>query len=301
MTTSNLRYPLFLHLVVFLFGFTGILGKLITLTSDWLVWYRMAIAFVGLAIFGFISGHFKVPAKKMVTLWGIGGITAFHWICFFEAIKLTNVSVALACVSSSAFFTAALEPLFFRQKVKVAELVLGLFVIVGVSLMFQVEAGNVWGIIVAVTAAFLAAFFTVLNGIQIKTTHAVSISIHEMLGGVGVISIYFLITGKWNSFQIPGFNDTAWLLVLGLVCTAFAYVMATWVMKQLSPFTVAMAVNLEPIYAIIMAFIFFNEYEEVNIYFYLGTVIILASVFAKSIFAYLRKQKQRFKKAPTLP
>lgn len=280
-----------LHFVVLLFGFTGILGKLITISALHLVFYRMLIATVALLIFCAVTKRLKISKKHFYYLLGIGVIVALHWVTFFQAIKLTNVSLALACVSSASFFTALLEPFFLKTKHKRNDLILGVFVVIGVALMFKVEAGNVWGVVVALISAFLAALFTVLNGVAFKYAPPSTVSLVEMFGGLICLSLILLFT-EYAIPQLPEMGDIFWLLILGILCTAFAFVASVRVMEHLSPFTVALSVNLEPIYAIILAFMIFNEHQELGINFYVGASLIFLSVFAKPTAKYFIKRRK---------
>ena len=289
---SHLRELLLMHFVVFLFGFTGILGKVITLSSDWIVFYRMFIAAVFMVLYVLMFDRQKLPVRRLLQLYGIGGITAFHWVCFFESVKLTGVSVALSCLASAAFFTALLEPLFMRRRLQTSDLVQGGLVVIGVALMFRVKSADPRGVGIALLAAFSAALFTVLNGRQVQTVGSAHITLHEMTGGWLWLSLYFLLTNKFPAIPVPGSEDLLWLLVLGIVCTAFGYLVSVWVMKKLSPFQVALSVNMEPIYAILMAFAFFKEYQDLSFNFYLGAGIILCAVFGKNIFRKMRYNKQ---------
>lgn len=280
-----------LHFVVLLFGFTGILGKLISVSSLDLVFYRMAIALVALFFFCWFTKRLKLSRKHFISLLGIGVIVALHWVAFFESIKLTNVSMALACLSSASFFTALLEPLFLKKKLNPIDLLLGLFVIVGVALMFQVKTGNAMGILAAIVSALLAALFTVLNAKVLHFAPPSTVSMVEMLGGL--ISVSLILLGLNGSLPaLPNNSDIMWLLVLGVLCTAFAFVASVRVMRHLSPFTVALSVNLEPIYAIVLAFILFNEHQELGPTFYVGASLIFLSVFAKPAINFVSKRKK---------
>lgn len=280
-----------LHFVVLLFGFTGILGKLISVSSLDLVFYRMGIAVVALFLFCWFTKRLHLSRKHFVYLLGIGVIVALHWVTFFESIKLTNVSMALACLSSASFFTAVLEPIFLKKKLNPIDLLLGVFVIVGVALMFQVKAGNVLGIVTAIVSAILAALFTVLNAKVLHFAPPSTVSMVEMLGGFVSVSIILLaFNGEFPA--LPNSTDIVWLIVLGVLCTAFAFVASVRVMKYLSPFTVALSVNLEPIYAIVLAFILFNEHQELGFTFYVGASLIFLSVFAKPAITFVSKQKK---------
>ncbi len=289
-TTGNL---ILLHFIVFIFGFTGILGKLITIDSGSLVWWRIAIALVGISVFIKLSKiTLRLPQRAIVNLMTTGVITAVHWITFFEAIKVANVSVALACLSTSAFFTALIEPIFFRRKISSTELLLGLGIIVGLTLIFSFETQYTLGIILALIAAFLAAVFTVLNGIFIRSHKPSQISFYEMLGGLIAVSLYLLWrndVGLENLKLIT--DDIIWLLILGLVCTAFAFVASVKVMETIRPFTVALSINLEPVYGIILAWLIFGESEKMSVGFYSGAFVILAILIFNAYWQKKTKKK----------
>jgi drug/metabolite transporter (DMT)-like permease len=266
---------------VFIYGFTAILGKLISISALDLVWYRMLIASLGLIIlFFFQRFSVKIAPKDIFKILLIGLIVAAHWISFFGAIKLSNISVTLGCLASTTFFTGLLEPLIIRRKLNLIELYIGLIIILGLYLIFRFETGYTKGIIVAVISAFLAALFSVLNKKLIQTHSTRILSFFEMIGGFLGISIYLLINNHFsvNFFQLS-VSDTIYLLILGLLCTAFAFAIQVDVMKKLSAYIVALTINLEPIYGIILAYLFFSETEYMSTGFYIGTIVILLSVF----------------------
>lgn len=219
-----------------------------------------------------------------------GAIIAAHWITFFHSIKISTVSVTLACVSTGALFGSLLEPLFYRRKIDPRELVLGLFVIAGLYLIFRFEGDYTAGIIVGLISAFLAALFQVINGKLVKNRTPYRITFLEMLGGFVAIGIYLLFTGGINQslFHIPAM-DWLWLLILGSVCTAFAFIESVAVMRTLSPFTVLLSINLEPVYGIVLALLIFGDSEKMDPLFYVGAAIILLAVVADSLLKTLRK------------
>ncbi len=246
-----------------------------------MVWYRMFIAFLSIGMYISIRGiPVACPPKIIFKLMGIGVIVAFHWITFFHAIKISNVSVTLGCLASTTLFTSILEPLILRRRVIWLEVVIGVFIIAGLYLIFQFEFRYKMGIITALVSAFLAGLFTVLNKSFIDKYHPVSISFYEMVSGFISITFFLFLTGAFDTgLPVPTLADSLWLLILGVVCTAYAYVMAIKVMKVLSAFTVVLSINLEPVYGIIMACLIFKDSEFMSGGFYAGTIIILAAVF----------------------
>lgn len=279
---KNLIYDhLKLHFIVFIYGFTAILGKLIESSALILVWYRVLIAALAfILILQWKKIPWKVSLNEAVRLLGVGLIVGAHWVAFFGAIKLSNVSVTLGCLASTTLFTSLFEPIYLKTKLNLTELFIGVFIILGLYLIFQFEMHYWKGIIVAVITSILAGWFTVLNKKFIIKHRARIISFYEMIGAFLGITIYLAISGDLFTVSIiPGKQDLLYLLILGIVCTAFAFTVQVDVMKELSAFIVALTINLEPIYGIAMAFVFFGEHELLSTGFYIGTSIILISVF----------------------
>ncbi|MCH2215865.1 MAG: DMT family transporter [Flavobacteriales bacterium] len=296
MKKTRIGNILLLHIVVFIFGFTGVLGKLIETDSDLLVWWRMFIAAISIALFGYSTGKISKSLRSNAPAYlGVGLIIAFHWITFFEAIKISNVSVTLACLSSTSLFTAVLEPIIFRRKLDPAELFFGAMVVLGLALIFSFETDYAKGIFIALISSFLASLFTVINGRLIEKDNPYRISLVEMIGGVVGISIWLLFSGKMGEhlLNIPG-SDWIWIILLGIVCTAFAFVASVKVMEELTPFTVSLTINLEPVYGIILAFFIFGSSEEMTWGFYVGTILILGALYLNAL---KKKGKLSLKKA----
>ncbi len=287
---------LLLHVVVFIFGFTGILGKLIETDSDLLVWWRMLIAAISIALFAYPAGkiHKSIWINAKAYL-GVGFLIALHWVTFFQAIKISNVSVTLACLSSASLFTAILEPLIFKRRIDPAEIFFGAMVVIGLVLIFSFETEYAAGIAMALTSAFLASLFTVINGRLIQKDNPYRISLVEMIGGVLGITVWLALSGKIgaNMIDIPA-SDWLWILLLGSICTAFAFVASVKVMEELTPFTVSLTINLEPVYGIILAFFIFGSSEKMTFGFYVGTVLILGALYLNAL---KKKGKLPFRKA----
>ncbi len=285
MQNDNLKSYLHLHLIVFIWGFTAILGKLISLQALDLVWYRMLLAVLFITIYIFITKQsFKIPTR---IFWGFmlsGVIIAAHWFTFYEAIKVSNISITLACLSTGAFFASLLEPIFYKRKIIWYELLFGLIVIGALILIFNVEIRFKKGILLGITSAFLSALFSMINGKYAKVYNPNIICAYELFGGVFFLSIFLFFTEKFTaSFFSISKNDFFWLLILASICTAYAFSASVKVMKFLSPYTVMLTINLEPIYGIILAVIFFEKTEQMNPLFYLGALIILATVIFNGI------------------
>ncbi len=286
MPKTNLKNYLHLHFLVFIWGFTAILGALIHLNAIPLVWYRMLFAvFFIVVYFLFKKKSFKTDKKGLIKFFISGTIIALHWIFFFSAIKVSNVSVALVSMSTGAFFTSLLEPLFFKRRLNPIELFFGLIVISGLYIIFNVESQYSLGIIYGLTASFLSALFTVLNGLYIKQYRGEELSLYQLFFGVLFITIYILSTGKFSitAYTITT-SDLIYLLILSSICTAYAFIASVNIMKHLTPFTVMLTINLEPVYGIILAVIVFGDKEKMSTQFYIGAFIILITVIVNGIF-----------------
>jgi drug/metabolite transporter (DMT)-like permease len=232
-----------------------------------------------------------ISRKQFFKLFGIGMIVALHWITFFGAIKISNVSVALGCLATTTLFTSLLEPFFFRKRINAVEVIVGILIIIGLYLIFRFETRYTSGVIVALVSAFLAGLFTVINKKMVVHQKASVISFYEMSGGLTIISIYLLFSGWGNApLSLPSPIDFVYLLALGTICTAFAFAVQVDIMKHLSAYVVALTINLEPVYGIVMAYFLFGETEHMTGGFYIGTAIILASVLGYPLYHYyLRK------------
>ncbi len=303
MPNDKLRSYLHFHVIVFIWGFTAVLGALITLDAVPLVWYRMLLAS------GFIFLWIKLRKKKLrlapkrVMVMLIAGVViAAHWLTFFGAIKVSNVSITLALLSTGAFFTSFLEPIFYKRKVIWYEILFGLVVICGLYIIFKVETEYIAGILLALLSAFLSAVFSLINGKLAQKEDASVISFYELLTGTAAITIYLLIitfsgsstAGFSNEFFDVSAMDWTYLLILASVCTAYAFIASVAVMKHLSPYTIMLTINLEPVYGILLAFWIFGSEEAMNPEFYYGAAIILSTVILNGFL----KTRRKFKKQP---
>lgn len=279
-----------LHLTVFVWGFTGILGALISIPATQLVWYRVLIAFITLiAYFKFTKTSLKVSRVVFLKLFFTGAIVGLHWILFFQSIKSSTVSVTLVCLSSLTLFTAILEPIFKKQKISIFDIITGLTIICGIYLIFRFESRYTEGIIYGLTSALCASIFSIINSKQIQNRPAPIISFYELIGAWVWISIYLAIIGGYTASMSLNFADLMYLLILGTVCTSLAYVAGVAVMKELSAFRVALITNLEPVYGIILAFLFFGKREQMTLGFYAGALIILSAIF---IYPVIKNRKR---------
>ena len=285
MPNDNLKSYLHLHVIVFIWGFTAILGKLISIEALDLVWYRMLFASaIMTVVVMFTKEKITIPFNVFLGFIVSGIIIAAHWLTFYQAIKVSNISITLACLSSGAFFASILEPIFHKRKVIWYELFFGLIVVVGLGIIFNVETQYAAGIYLAITSAFLSALFSVINGKYAKEYHQNIISFYELSSGVFFLSIYMFFEGCFSPalFSLSS-SDFILLFLLSSICTAYAFSASVKVMKFLSSFTVMLTINLEPIYGIILAVLIFKDGEQMTPLFYFGALLILATVIANGI------------------
>lgn len=286
------RAYLQLHVAIVLWGFTAILGKLITLNEIPLVWHRLWIAglfYLILPAFWISWKQFK--RKDFIRAFFIGWIVCLHWVFFYGSIKASNASVALSTLATASFFTALIEPLVFKRRVSKLELLLGVLVAVGISLIFY---GNQWyakGIVMGLISAVLAATFSTLNKKYTAGLPPYNVSFIELGSGWLLLSaflpFYFMFWPEqafWNTSDLP------WLLILAVVCTSLTFVLALKALRHLSAFTANISLNLEPVYGIFMAGIFFKEHLELSPLFFAGTAMVLACVV---IFPLVRRRQRR--------
>lgn len=290
---DKLKYYLILHLIVLIWGITGILGDEISLSADKITFFRTLISLVSLFLVGFfLKKNTRISAKQTLVIFATGVIVGLHWYCFFYSIKMSTVSIGVVCMSSSTLFTSILEPLLFKRRFLLSELILSLCIIGGILIIFGFESHFYVGICFGLLSAFFAASFTVINGKLIGKISSFKITKYEMLGGTVTLFIILLFSGKVDAelFSVSQI-DWIYLGILGLVCTTMAFMVSVWVMKYVTPFTVSMSVNMEPIYTIIIALCIAlyrgSDKEQMTGGFYLGGSIILISIFAN---AYLKKR-----------
>jgi len=283
MLGNNNQY-LQLHLIVFIWGFTAILGKLISLDAVTLVWYR--IFFTVISIFAFmkiVKIDFRLEKKAIMQLMGIGAIIALHWSTFFLAIKISNISITLATLSTGAFFVSIIDPIINKRKPVFYEMILGIVVVAGIYLILDVEGNYRTGLYIAFLSSFLASLFSVLSAKIAHKWDSTVITFYQMLGGVITLSLIIpFMDSDMVNFTIPSGIDLFYLIILSTICTAYTFIAIMKLMKYLSAFTVVLTVNLEPVYGIIMAFFIFGESETMSPKFYIGTFVIVTTVFLNS-------------------
>ncbi len=257
-----------------------------------LVWYRMGLAVMFIAVYIWYKKiPLRLPKKVLLQLFIAGVIIALHWFTFFRAIKVSNVSVTLACLSTGAFFTSLLEPIMTNKKIIWYEVFFGIVVIFGLGIIFKVESQYIEGILLALSCAFLSALFSIINSKFAKEYNPSVISFYELSGGVLFFTILLLATQSFDAaFFTISPKDWFYLAILSSFCTAYAFIASVKVMKFLSPYTVMLTINLEPIYGIILAVIVFQEKEKMSPEFYIGALIILATVILNGVVKYAKSK-----------
>ncbi|MDG2052277.1 MAG: DMT family transporter [Flavobacteriaceae bacterium] len=280
-----------LHFIVFIWGFTAVLGDLITIEAFPLVWHRMLLGSLFVLIYIIYNkGMLKVSLRSLIKFAFIGLIIALHWLAFFSAVKVSNVSITLAMMSTGAFFASFLEPVFFKRKIISYEVIFGLIVIIGLYIIFKVESEYLSGILLALLASFLGALFSIFNGMMVKSHNASVISFYELLFGTLFITIYILFTDGFDgTFFKLSVSDWTYLIILASICTAYAFIASVHVMKWISPYTVMLTTNMEPIYGILLALLILGEKEYMSPTFYVGTIIILITVVINGIIKTRKK------------
>ena len=283
-----------LHIAVLLAGFTGILGRLITLNEGLLVWYRLLLTSLSLWVLAFARRYFagsrhrqdqgdlryRPSGRDLLRIFGVGAIAALHWVAFYGSIKYSNVSVALVCFSAIGFFTALVEPLIFRHRVDRVELLLGMLVIAGIFFIFRVDPHYKTGILIGLLSSLLGSLFPVLNRRILQKVPAETVTLYELSGGflflTALMPLYLHLFP--TDHLIPGAGDWAWLLVLSWACTVLAFSLSMHALRKISAFTVNLSYNLEPVYGIVLAFAVFREDKYLGGGFYIGLFWILLAI-----------------------
>lgn len=283
-----------LHIAVFLAGFTGILGRLITLNEGLLVWYRLLITVVTLLILYSIQKKFeKVDSRDVIKMFGVGVLAALHWVAFYASIKYSNVSVALVCFSATGFFTALIEPFITGRKMLMSEVLLGLLVISGISLIFHFDPQFKTGIILGLICAMLAGIFPVYSRIYVQRYTAETVTLYQLSGGLIFLSAVLPVYLQYfpSDHFIPTLSDFGWLLVLSWLCTVVGFNLGITALKKISAFTANLSYNLEPLYGIALAFAVYREDKLLTGTFYIGLLLILIAVGLQTLLFYRRHKR----------
>lgn len=284
-----------LHFIVLLWGFSGVLGKLISFGALQLVWYRLGIASLVLFLYTIIRRKtLKIP-KSIQLLSAVAGITiAFHWIFFFYAIKISNVSITLACMSTGAFMTAILEPIWYKRKMVLYELLLGLLVVIGLAIILEVQFEYLMGIISALVAALLSSVYSLINGQLIKKASSNALVVQQLFIGFLFLSLILWLNSELN-IELLSIDqmDLIYVSIIAVFCTAYAIKASTELLKYISPYSMILTLNMEPIYGIVLAVLIFKESEKMPALFYVGALIILISVVLDVMMKIWSKKSQK--------
>ena len=294
MQKNNLKHYLHLHFLVFIAGFTAILGEAISLGSISLVWHRMLIALVLTFLFLIFRKYdFKINLRDFFNFSLAGIIIALHWITFFEAIEQSNISITLAMFSTGAFFASLLEPIFFKRKIKPVEIILGCVVICGVFIILNANINSFVGVLLGIVSALLASLFSVFNGKLVQKNNPFLISFYEFFSGVVFILLYLIFSDNLSDLTISSFfsYDYLYVFILGSICTAYAFIASIYILKFLSPYTLVLTYNLEPVYGILLAIFIFPDTEKMEFSFYIGTLIIISTIIINSILKIKNNKK----------
>ena len=289
------KYHFLLHFIIFLWGFTGILGKLIHLDFLHIVWNRLLIALIGLGICLVIIKR-PIKISSFIQLWqlcGVGIIIALHWVTFFKKIQLSTASLGILCLSTITIHVAWLEPLVMKRKFSWLEFALGICVIFGIAIVASdFNPNDFEALAYGLVSALLAASFSVFNGHLVKTIPSSTMTFYEILAGLLFLSVVLWFQGEFNAtlFDMT-LSDFSWLLFLGLVCTSFAFLATIEIVKRLGAFTVSLCINLEPVYTIILAIVILNENKKLGTTFYIGACSIILVLIANPIARHYFKPK----------
>lgn len=303
--SKTFKYQFVLHIVIFLWGYTAILGKWINLDALGIVWYRMLIAFVSLlALMLFLKKKVlikdKITALKTI---GVGFLVALHWLFFFLSVQVSTASLAIVCAATATMHVSWLEPIVMKRKFLKSEFLLSILVVIGILIISfdSTTETNVLGIVFGLLAGLFAAGFATFNGYLVNKTTAASITLYEMFSGFLLLTIFIMLAPLFGFDQIQenltkiNGEDIAWLFFLGIICTSIAFLASVEITKLLGAFTVSLSINMEPIYTMIIAALFLNENEKVGEYFYFGAFLIVFAVFLNGIIKYYKSK--RVKKA----
>ena len=289
MRRDSYKSLIHLHFLIFLWGFTSIFGVLITLDPILIVWFRLLIAAILIFVFLFLiyKDSLRLSNSSFFNFFIGGLLISIHWYLFFYSIKISSISLTLSILSTASLMTSFLEPIFYKRPFRIHELVFGLIAVVGLVLIFGIQYENYFAILISLICTLLSVLFSILNGSLIKNHSSFQISFYEILFGLIITSFIIL----FSDIQFPllisiKFSDWVYIFILGSLCTAYAFVASTYILKFISPYTMMMSLNLEPIYGIIFSLIIFGEKEYMSIQFYIGAGIIFLGVIGNILYKY---------------
>lgn len=292
---SKYKFHILLHVIIFMWGFTGILGKLIHLDAYYIVWHRVLIALVALGIALVFMRKPLKPAnfKSFLKIAGVGLFVVLHWMTFYKSIQLSTASLGILCLSTATLHVTWLEPIIMKRKFSWIEFLLGSLVIYGIYFVSSdFDANDKEALIYGLLSALFAALFSVFNAKLAQDTPSYQITFYEMVSALVFLTIVLIFQGDFTAelFQMT-MSDFLWLLFLGIMCTSFAFLATIEVVKRLGAFTVSLSINLEPVYTILLAIAILNEDEMLGSHFYIGSAVIVVVVIANAVIKYYLKAK----------
>lgn len=291
---SKYKYHLLLHFIIFLWGFTGILGKLIDLEALYIVWYRVGIAsFVIFLYLIFKKASLLINTAQLLKVTLVGFVVAAHWVTFYTSIQLSTASLGILCLSTTTLHVAWLEPIIMKKKFSWIEFLLGLVVVGGIYFVSgDFSPDEYWALLAGGISAFLAALFAVSNARLVEEMPSTHISMYELAMGFLGLTAFLSITHKLDaSMFVMTMSDVYWLLFLAIVCTSFAFLVTIDIVKRLGAFTVSLSINLEPVYTIVLAIFILNEHEQLGANFYSGSLLIILVVIANGVIKSQQKKR----------
>lgn len=285
---QRLKYQIVLHIIIFIWGFTAILGKWIEANAFVLVWYRVLIAFVSLfVLLLLLKRKWRIINRKdLYKTLGVGVLVALHWLTFYLSIKLSTASLAIICLATTTIHVAWLEPIVMKRRALRSEFIISIVIIGGIILITNQgsQEGLFLGIAFGLVAAILAAFFSVFNAKLIQTVSASKITLYEMFSATITMTVFLFFYGELTLENLAiSSNDFYLLLFLGIVCTSIAFLITVEIQKLLGAFTVTLSINMEPVYTLGLAALLLNEHQKISIYFYVGALVIVLAVFGNAI------------------
>lgn len=284
-----------LHAAVFLWGFTGVLGRLISLSEGWLVWWRLFITTIVLWLFLWLQpkARRKVSKENFLKISGIGTLLSIHWLLFYGSIKYSNVSIALTCLSTGGLLSAFIEPLFFRKKIDIIELLLGVVVACGIAFIYASNLQFSIGIYIGLLATFFSVLVSILTKKVLMHESQQTVMIYQLTGGFLGLSLlmplYIALFPHYAWF--PNRLDWLWLTILSIGCTILTYILYLFALRYLSAFTANLTLTLEPVYGILLAFLIYKENKYFSFTFYAGFALILLAVLVQMRRVALRKDR----------
>ena len=291
---TKYKYHLLLHFIIFLWGFTGILGKLIDLEALYIVWYRVGIAsFCILLYLIYNKRSLRIPKSQLLKVSFVGFVVAAHWVTFYTSIQLSTASLGILCLSTTTLHVAWLEPIIMKKKFSWTEFLFGLLVVGGIYFVSgDFSTDEYLAVLAGGVSAFLAAFFAVSNAKFVEEMPSTHISMYELALGFVGLTIFMALTDKLDpSMFAMSMSDFYWLLFLAIICTSFAFLVTIDIVKRLGAFTVSLSINLEPVYTIILAIFILKEHEQLGSNFYIGSILIILVVIANGVIKNQEKKK----------